>query len=208
MAIQIKRSANTATPTSLEVGELAWSSNSEVIFVGNGSAVVAVAGKRVPGTLTANQAIVVDANSFLDEIKTGGLTLTTSGTSNTKVVGIVANVEVANTTTLATSQALKNYVDENAVTGGSTQLNGLTDVTITDRAQSDFMMASNTTHVRNVTTAGGVTATANDTIVTFNCVNASSDFLVGENLTVTTALKDGSGNRLQILYANGDAAWG
>ena len=208
MAIQIKRSANTATPTSLEVGELAWSSNSEVIFVGNGSAVVAVAGKRVPGTLTANQAIVVDANSFLDEIKTGGLTLTTSGTSNTKVVGIVANVEVANTTTLATSQALKNYVDENAVTGGSTQLNGLTDVTITDRAQSDFMMASNTTHVRNVTTAGGVTATANDTIVTFNCVNASSDFLVGANLTVTTALQDGSGNRLQILYANGDAAWG
>ena len=208
MAIQIKRSANTATPTSLEVGELAWSSNSEVIFVGNGSAVVAVAGKRVPGTLTANQAIVVDANSFLDEIKTGGLTLTTSGTSNTKVVGIVANVEVANTTTLATSQALKNYVDENAVTGGSTQLNGLTDVTITDRAQSDFMMASNTTHVRNVTTAGGVTATANDTVVTFNCVNASSDFLVGANLQVTTALKDGSGNRLQILYANGDAAWG
>ena len=208
MAIQIKRSANTATPTSLEVGELAWSSNSEVIFVGNGSAVVAVAGKRVPGTLTANQAIVVDANSFLDEIKTGGLTLTTSGTSNTKVVGIVANVEVANTTTLATSQALKNYVDENAVTGGSTQLNGLTDVTITDRAQSDFMMASNTTHVRNVTTAGGVTATANDTVVIFNCVNASSDFLVGANLQVTTALKDGSGNRLQILYANGDAAWG
>ena len=208
MAIQIKRSVNTATPTSLETGELAWSTNSQQIFIGNGSAVVAVAGVRTPGTLTANQAIVVDANSFLDEIKTGGLTLTTSGTSNTKVVGIVANVEVANTTTLATSQALKNYVDENAVTGGSTQLNGLTDVTITDRAQSDFMMASNTTHVRNVTTAGGVTATANDTIVTFNCVNASSDFLVGANLTVTTALKDGSGNRLQILYANGDAAWG
>ena len=208
MAIQIKRSANTATPSSLETGELAWSTNSGVIFVGNGSAVVAVAGIRVPGTLTANQSVVVDANSFLDEIKTGGLTLTTSGTSNTKVTGIVANVETSNTTTLATSQALKNYVDENAVTGGSTQLNGLTDVTITDRAQSDFMMASNTTHVRNLTTAGGVTATANDTVVTFNCVNATSDFLVGANLQVTTALKDGSGNRLQILYANGDAAWG
>lgn len=208
MAIQIKRSANTATPSSLETGELAWSTNSGVIFVGNGSAVVAVAGIRVPGTLTANQSVVVDSNSFLDEIKTGGLTLTTSGTSNTKVTGIVANVETSNTTTLATSQALKNYVDENAVTGGSTQLNGLTDVTITDRAQSDFMMASNTTHVRNLTTAGGVTATANDTVVTFNCVNATSDFLVGANLQVTTALKDGSGNRLQILYANGDAAWG
>ena len=208
MAIQIKRSTNTATPTTLEFGELAWSGNGDVVYIGNGSAVVAVAGRRVTGTLTANQAIVVDSNSFIDEIKTGGLTLTTSGTANTKIVGLVANVELANSTTIATSTAVKNYVDENAVTGGSTQLNGLTDVTITDRQQSDFMMASNTTHVRNVTVAGGVTATANDTVVTFNCVNSSSDFLSGANLQFTTAFKDGDGNRLQILYANGDAAWG
>mgnify|MGYP006256102419 FL=1 len=208
MAIQIKRSTNTATPTTLEFGELAWSGNGDVIYIGNGSAVVAVAGRRVTGTLTANQAIVVDSNSFIDEIKTGGLTLTTSGTANTKIVGLVANVELANSTTIATSTAVKNYVDENAVTGGSTQLNGLTDVTITDRQQSDFMMASNTTHVRNVTVAGGVTATANDTVVTFNCVNSSADFLSGANLQFTTAFKDGDGNRLQILYANGDAAWG
>lgn len=208
MAIQIKRSTNTATPTTLEIGELAWSGNGDVVYIGNGSAVVAVAGRRVTGTLTANQAIVVDSNSFIDEIKTGGLTLTTSGTANTKIVGLVANVELANSTTIATSTAVKNYVDENAVTGGSTQLNGLTDVTITDRQQSDFMMASNTTHVRNVTVAGGVTATANDTVVTFNCVNSSADFLSGANLQFTTAFKDGDGNRLQILYANGDAAWG
>ena len=208
MAIQIKRSTNTATPTTLEFGELAWSGNGDVVYIGNGSAVVAVAGRRVSGTLTANQAIVVDSNSFIDEIKTGGLTLTTSGTANTKIVGLVANVELANSTTIATSTAVKNYVDENAVTGGSTQLNGLTDVTITDRQQSDFMMASNTTHVRNVTVAGGVTATANDTVVTFNCVNSSADFLSGANLQFTTAFKDGDGNRLQILYANGDAAWG
>ena len=208
MAIQIKRSTNTATPTTLEFGELAWSGNGDVVYIGNGSAVVAAAGRRVTGTLTANQAIVVDSNSFIDEIKTGGLTLTTSGTANTKIVGLVANVELANSTTIATSTAVKNYVDENAVTGGSTQLNGLTDVTITDRQQSDFMMASNTTHVRNVTVAGGVTATANDTVVTFNCVNSSADFLSGANLQFTTAFKDGDGNRLQILYANGDAAWG
>jgi|TARA_A100001391_G_scaffold180262_1_gene145661 hypothetical protein len=208
VAIQIKRSTNTATPTTLEFGELAWSGNGDVVYIGNGSAVVAVAGRRVTGTLTANQAIVVDSNSFIDEIKTGGLTLTTSGTANTKIVGLVANVELANSTTIATSTAVKNYVDENAVTGGSTQLNGLTDVTITDRQQSDFMMASNTTHVRNVTVAGGVTATANDTVVTFNCVNSSADFLSGANLQFTTAFKDGDGNRLQILYANGDAAWG
>jgi hypothetical protein len=32
--IQIKRSANTATPSTLEFGELAWSSNSGTISIG------------------------------------------------------------------------------------------------------------------------------------------------------------------------------
>ena len=69
-------------------------------------------------------------------------------------------------------------------------------MTITDRQTSDLMMASNTTHVRN------------DTVVTFNCINSAANFLAGSNLQFTTALKDGSGNRFQVLYANGDAAWG
>ena len=209
MAIQLRYSANTSIPTTLANGEPAYATNGEIFFIGSNNVVLAVGGKRTPGTLTANQAIVVDTNNFIDEIKAGGLTFTTSGTSNTKIVGLSANIDsIANSTTIATSTAVKNYVDENAVTGGSTQLNGLSDVTITDRQTSDFIMAANTTHVRNVTAAGGVTASANDTVVTFNCINSSANFLVGANLQVTTALKDGSGNRLQILYANGDAAWG
>jgi hypothetical protein len=209
VAIQLRYSANTAQPTTLANGEPAYATNGEIFFIGSNNVVTAVGGKRFPGTLTANQAIVVDTNNFIDEIKSGGLTLTTSGTSNTKIVGLSANLDsIANSSTIASTTAVKNYVDENAVTGGSTQLNGLSDVTITDRQTSDFMMAANTTHVRNVTTAGGVTASANDTVVTFNCINSSANFLVGANLQVTTALKDGSGNRLQILYANGDAAWG
>ena len=209
MAIQLKYSANTATPTSLANGEPAYATNGEVLFIGSNNAVIAVAGKRDPGTLTANQAIVVDANSFIDEIKTGGLTITTSGVSNTKIVGVSANLtQLANTTTIPSAAAVKNYVDENAVTGGSTQLNGLSDVTINDGAAGDFLIFSNTSHVRNISAAGGLTATANDTHVLFDCTNAITNFTVGANLQVTTALKDGSGNRLQILYANGDAAWG
>ena len=135
--------------------------------------------------------------------------LTTSGTTNTIVSTLSSNLSaLANSTSIATSIALKTYVDENAVTGGSTTLNGLTDVTIADRTTSDFIMASNTTHVRNVTVAGGVTAVANDTVVTFDVANSSANFAAGANLSFTTALKDGSGNRLQILFANGDAAWG
>ena len=67
--IQIKRSANTATPSTLEFGELAWSSNSGTISIGreesNTSNVVSVGGIRTPGTLTANQALVANSTSFI-----------------------------------------------------------------------------------------------------------------------------------------------
>ena len=62
--IQIKRSANTATPTALEFGELAWSSNGQVLSIGredgNTANLVAIGGTRTPGTLTANQALVAN----------------------------------------------------------------------------------------------------------------------------------------------------
>ena len=71
--IQIKRSANTATPTALEFGELAWSSNGQVLSIGredgNTSNVVAIGGVRTPGTLTANQALVANSTSSINEIK-------------------------------------------------------------------------------------------------------------------------------------------
>jgi hypothetical protein len=209
MALQVKYSNETAVPTSLANGEPAYTTNGEILFVGSNNVVLAVGGKRTPGTLTANQAITVDANSFVDVVKVGGLMLTTSGTTNTTVSTLSSNLSaLANSTSIATALALKTYVDENAVTGGSTTLNGMTDVTIADRTTSDFLMASNTTHVRNVTVEGGVTAVANDTVVTFDVANSSANFAAGANLSFTTALKDGSGNRLQILFANGDAAWG
>lgn len=66
--IQIKRSENTATPTSLANGELAFSSNGNVLFIGDFGSVLAVGGERVPGTLTANQALVANSTSGIDKI--------------------------------------------------------------------------------------------------------------------------------------------
>ena len=62
--IQIKRSATTATPNSLNAGELAFSNvvgGSGVLFIGStdGGTVVPVGGVRYPGTLTANQALEI-----------------------------------------------------------------------------------------------------------------------------------------------------
>jgi len=74
--IQIKRSLDTAQPGSLANGEPAYTANGDVLFIGSNDAIVAIGGKRVPGTLTANQAIVVDSASLIDTIMVG------SGTAN------------------------------------------------------------------------------------------------------------------------------
>lgn len=76
--IQIKRSDVTATPTSLANGELAWSGNSNVLFIGDfADGVAAIGGKRTPGTLTANQALVANSTSGIDKIITANAVITT-----------------------------------------------------------------------------------------------------------------------------------
>lgn len=66
--IQIKRSTTTAVPASLANGEFAITSNGDVLYIGSNGAVVPIAGKRVPGVLTANQALVANATSGIDKI--------------------------------------------------------------------------------------------------------------------------------------------
>jgi hypothetical protein len=66
--IQIKRSQTTATPSGLANGELAWSSASEKIFIGDFGTTVAIGGVQYPGTLTANQALVANSTSGIDKI--------------------------------------------------------------------------------------------------------------------------------------------
>lgn len=82
--IKIKRSTTTATPTTLSAGELAYSDQSDKLFIGApaDSAVIAIGGKlyvdmldHTAGTLTASSAIVVDADSKIDLLKTANLTL-------------------------------------------------------------------------------------------------------------------------------------
>jgi hypothetical protein len=71
--IQIKRSLNTANATGLANGELAYTANGDVLFIGSNGAVVAVGGARNPGVLTANQALVVNSTSSIDSIKVANL---------------------------------------------------------------------------------------------------------------------------------------
>lgn len=66
--IQIKRSLNTATPASLANGEFAYTANGDTLYIGSNGAVVPIGGKRIPGTLTANQALVANSTSGIDKV--------------------------------------------------------------------------------------------------------------------------------------------
>lgn len=66
--IQIKRSLTTAVPGSLANGEMAYTANGDVLYIGSNGSVVAIGGKRVPGTLTANQALVANSTSGIDKV--------------------------------------------------------------------------------------------------------------------------------------------
>ena len=97
--IQVKRSANTATPTALEFGELAWSSNGQVLHIGredgDTASLIALAGTRTPGTLTANQALVANSTSSINEIKAANVYFDTIK----QAVNTEANVTMTGTST-------------------------------------------------------------------------------------------------------------
>lgn len=148
--IQIKRSESTATPGSLANGELAFSAASNVLFIGMQNTVVPIAGGRNPGTLVANQAIVVNASSLVDTIKVGNtgtnVTTNTSGiflansTSNTKLT-IPSSAEWT-----SGSYWLNANGQWSTIPASATSLDGLDDVTITSVANNNVLVYSEATN--------------------------------------------------------------
>lgn len=81
--IQIKRSNSSAAPSFLANGELAFTSAGDVLWIGSapfqGSGTrnpIAIAGRRFPGILTANQALVANSTQYMDQIKVVDLYVT------------------------------------------------------------------------------------------------------------------------------------
>lgn len=68
--IQIKRSIANSTVTGLSNGELAFTANGNVLYIGAPAdgASIRIGGEMTPGTLTANQALVANSTSGIDNI--------------------------------------------------------------------------------------------------------------------------------------------
>jgi hypothetical protein len=78
--IQIKRSNTVAKPSTLNVGELAWSNTTGKLYIGAYGTVTAIGGTQNPGYLTANQALVANSTGGIDYVITSNL-ITTSITA-------------------------------------------------------------------------------------------------------------------------------
>lgn len=166
--LQIKRSTTTSVPANLQPGELAYTSNGQVLFVGspegsNTANVIAIAGERFPGVLTANQALVSNTSAWIDNIQTAKLILGPVGTS-TNVTSIVTDGTLATVSnnTLATAWAVKNYIDTQA---GSSTLGGLSDVTITSAGNNQIIVYD---AISGQWENHSISGTANEVEVTFN----------------------------------------
>ena len=125
--IKIKRSTSTSAPGSLVAGELAYSDASDKLFIGQPSdnAVTVIGGKlfmdmldHTAGTLTASSAILVDASSKIDQLKTANLTIgansITSGSGDVDIVA-AANLDIdAGTIDLSTQATQFSIIDNSA----------------------------------------------------------------------------------------------
>ena len=167
--IQIKRSPSTATPSSLQAGELAFSNvtgGSGVLFIGStdGGTVVPIAGVRNPGILTANQALVANATSGIDKVIVANLVPTVVWANG--AAGSAGDVLTSNSTgvywktpspVVAGSDTQVQFNDGGNLAGDS----GLTFNKTTDTLTSGNLVVSGTTTSSNTTTgalkvAGGV----------------------------------------------------
>ena len=111
--IQIKRSSNTAQPTSLANGELAYSYQSNSLFIGdpNGTffkvldtGAVGTKLSHVNGVLTNSAALVTNATGYIDNLQT--LNLTSDGTQTANVIN-AQDVVISNTLTVNGSIILR-----------------------------------------------------------------------------------------------------
>ena len=197
--IKIKRSINTSAPGSLGAGELAYSSNSNKLFIGHPSteAVTAIGGAlyvemldHTAGTLTADSAIIVDSNSKINELKSGNIVVT--GSSNT-ISTSSGNLTIAPTSSLVITH------------GGTVDLSGQANsVTMPDNnaAAVDFNEGG-TSYLKFVTTNSGEKVVVGKDMETATIDVQSGNLLVGtDKFTVAS----GSGNTVVAGTLNGQGA--
>jgi hypothetical protein len=193
--IQIKRSSGTTAPSSLKLGELAYTYGTgtqgnlgDRLFIGEGGVdgegnannVTVIGGEyftsqltHAQGTLTANSALLVDSNKAIDEIfignnaSTGGTLKLNEGTNNgTNFIGLKAPNSVTTTTTFTLPDG-DGTNGQALITDGSGNLSFTTiNSTFTLAADSGSSDTFNTGDTLTFTGGTGIDTTVSDDAIT------------------------------------------
>ena len=185
--IKIKRSTSTASPTTLENGELAYSSNSNKLFIGRPGGTTgdidAIGGKfftdlldHTAGTVTASSALIVDASSKLDVLNVDNITLNGNSITSTNLNGDIEVTPNGSGDLILDGQ---NWPQADGSTGqflktdGSGQLAWATvvsDFTLSDGSTTDTFATGET-----LTFTGGtnITTTVSNNEITFTGLSDS-----------------------------------
>ena len=191
--IKIKRSTSTATPTSLVAGELAYSDQSDKLFIGQPSdnAVTVIGGKlfmdmldHSAGTLTAASAIVVDSSSKIDKLLTGNIRINNTAnqidtSSGNLILNPTANLDIDAGTIDVSSQATQFSLVDNSATA----------LTIAEGSN---------TFMSFITTNSGEKITTGKTLVVDGDGTTGNGGVSIENGTID--LKNGGGNDSRIRF--------
>ena len=199
--IQIKRSSGTSAPSTLKLGELAYTYGTgtqanlgDRLFIGEGGTggdgnannITVIGGQyfvdqldHVQGTLTASSALLVDSNKAIDEIfignnaTTGGTLKLNEGTNNgTNFIGLKAPNSVSTSTTFTLPDG-DGSADQFLKTDGSGNLSFAAIPSGSFTIQDDSSTQDTFTTGQNLTFAGGtgLTSVVTDNTVTFNIDN-------------------------------------
>ena len=167
--IQIKRSTTNAAPVGLANGELAYTSNGEILFLGHPDGTtgsIAIGGKRTPGTLTANQALVANSTLGIDKVIVANLVPTQ----------IYANGSVGSAGYVLVSGAAGNvhWVEPTAgVAGSNSQVQFNANGSLAGDDGFTYDGVSNTLTVQNISVSGTATLNIDSISVGNSTVNTS-----------------------------------
>jgi hypothetical protein len=198
--IKIKRSGSASVPVGgLAAGELAYSWNSNRLYIGTGTEtggiaanIDVIAGKEfidkidhAAGTLTANSAIIVDSNSkidnfLVDNLQLDGNTLSTTNTNGDLLITPNGTGKTVVTNLYIGSDSIAEFIFDTvggAVTGG-------TGITVTN---SDVGNTS-TISITNTTVTGAGTPVGSSTAIPVITYNAQGQLTAVSTASISTSL--------------------
>src|SRR5210317_1897403 len=228
--IQIKRSSGTSAPSTLKLGELAYTYGTgtqgnlgDRLFIGEGGVdgngdannITVIGGQyftdqldHAQGTLTASSALLVDSNKAIDEIfignssSTGGTLKLNEGTSNgTNFIGLKAPNSVTTSTTFTLPSA-DGSADQFIKTDGSGNLSfaAIPSGSFTIEDDSSTQDTFTTGQVLKFAGGTGLSSAVTDNTVTFN-IDSTVATLTGTQ-TLTNKTINSASNTITITESD------